>query len=246
MYCRRSCCRPARRASAIAEYGDAAAVRLDRRAGNGCARASLDVQARTVDIVQTHGFDVERRCAAGRHTAVAVAVQRRAHNAHHRAVRLDVDSLTCERGDHAVLDGDAACRADGDSATARPSPLIVRPCSVTSSPDAPIAIASPLETVTPAKAPAAAMIATDRSSATPPYPAESTATISPPPSVRRIAAGNERHGCVIVHGPASLPVDAMNVRGAASAGSATHQRMASATIDGWIKRRLLYGRGRRR
>src|SRR5512142_1790535 len=82
--------------------------------------------------------------------------------------------------------------------------------------------------------PGAAVIATERSTVTRPYPPESSTMISPSTSVCVIAVANERHGAVSAHGFESLPYEATNVRWAASTGAlrgatvSTASRLAAA------------------
>lgn len=64
----------------------------------------------------------------------------------------------------------------------------------------------------PAYTPAGALIETDLLMASAPYPAESSTTISPPSLVTSCAAWSERHGAERLHGLASEPIDATNVR----------------------------------
>ena len=68
-----------------------------------------------------------------------------------------------------------------------------------------------------------------------PYPAESSATTSPPAVVAAIAALNERHGKSCVQGLASLPELATNVRCAAKSGIAN----AKTTTETALRARVI-------
>src|SRR5262245_9552760 len=120
----------------------------------------------------------------------------------------------------------AAAPTDPTPTLAPPTPLIVRLRSLTTAPG-PVASNWVTRPPLPLRWPPQSIV-TDLLKETPPYWPESTQLISPPASVTPKAKAKVAHGAARVQAPASVPLLATQVRGAASAGMSGSSQAKSA------------------